>query len=133
MQGGAYLLNGREIIADTPEAQQALRSRTGKDITREGASKQTICYGILESHNTSGDMDKLKIRFDKLTSTTSPSWASSRPPGPQGLRDSPCPTCSPTATILCARWAAPSMRTITCSDFPAPRNMAESMCLRIRR
>ena len=68
MQGGAYLLNGREIIADTPEAQQALRSRTGKDITREEASKQTICYGILESHNTSGDMDKLKIRFDKLTS-----------------------------------------------------------------
>ena len=68
MQGGAYLVNGREIIADTPEAQQALRSRTGKEITREEAKKQTICYEILESHNTSGNMDKLKIRFDKLTS-----------------------------------------------------------------
>ena len=36
--------------------------------TVEEAKKQTISYGILESHNTSGDMEKLKIRFDKLTS-----------------------------------------------------------------
>ena len=68
MQGGAYLVNGREIIADTPEAGQALRSKTGKEVTKEEAQKKTICYGILESHNTSGNMDKLKIKFDKLTS-----------------------------------------------------------------
>ena len=68
MQSGAYLVNGREIIADTPEAQQAILNKTGKEITKEEALKQTICYGILESHNTSGNMDKLKIRFDKLTS-----------------------------------------------------------------
>ncbi|MCI9190080.1 MAG: hydratase [Lachnospiraceae bacterium] len=68
MQNGAYLVNGREIIADTPEAQQAILSKTGKEVTKEEASKQTICYGILESHNTSGNMEKLKIRFDKLTS-----------------------------------------------------------------
>ena len=32
------------------------------------AKKGTIAYGILSAHNTSGSMDKLKIRFDKLTS-----------------------------------------------------------------
>lgn len=68
MQSGAYLVNGREIIPDGPEAQQALLHKTGKEVTRSEAAKQTICYGILESHNTSGTMDKLKIRFDKLTS-----------------------------------------------------------------
>ena len=68
LQGGAYLVNGRELIADGPEAQQAVRSRTGRNTTKEEAAKQTISYRILESHNTSGNMEKLKIRFDKLTS-----------------------------------------------------------------
>ena len=68
MEGGAYLVNGTEIVADTTEAQQAVLSRTGKHITKEEASKQTIAYGILKEHNTSGNMEKLKIRFDKLTS-----------------------------------------------------------------
>ena len=36
--------------------------------SREEAKKQTIAYGILRSHNTSDNMEKLKIRFDKLTS-----------------------------------------------------------------
>ncbi|MBO4749130.1 MAG: hydratase, partial [Lachnospiraceae bacterium] len=39
-----------------------------KEISKAEAAKNTIAYGILESHNTSGNMDKLKIRFDKLTS-----------------------------------------------------------------
>ena len=68
LQGGAFLVNGTEIIPDTPDAQQAILSRTGKNVTREEAMEETIAYGILESHNTSGDMEKLKIRFDKLTS-----------------------------------------------------------------
>ena len=68
LQRGAWLVNGREIIADTPEAQQAVFSKTGRNITKEKAEKQTICYGILDRHNTSGSMEKLKIRFDKLTS-----------------------------------------------------------------
>ncbi len=68
LQSGAYLVNGRELIADSPEAQQAVRSRTGRNTTKEEAAKQTISYRILESHNTSGNMEKLKIRFDKLTS-----------------------------------------------------------------
>ena len=68
LQGGAYLADGREVIADDGEAQQAIEKLTGEKVSREEAAKQTIAYGILESHNTSGSMDKLKIKFDKLTS-----------------------------------------------------------------
>lgn len=68
LEGGAYLVNGTEIIPDNAEAQAAIKSKTGKDITKQEAAKQTIAYGILESHNTSGNMEKLRIRFDKLTS-----------------------------------------------------------------
>ncbi|MBQ8597109.1 MAG: hydratase [Lachnospiraceae bacterium] len=67
-EGGAYLVNGMEVIPDGPEALAAVQSKTGKEITKEAAKKETIAYGILESHNTSGNMDKLKIKFDKLTS-----------------------------------------------------------------
>ena len=68
LQGGAYLVGGTQIIEDTQEAAPAIENKTGKKVTKEEASKQTIAYGILESHNTSGSMDKLKIKFDKLTS-----------------------------------------------------------------
>ena len=68
LEGGAYLVNGTEIVPDNAEAQAAIKSKTGKDITKQEAAKQTIAYGILESHNTSGNMEKLRIRFDKLTS-----------------------------------------------------------------
>ena len=68
LNGGAYLVNGTEIIPDGPDASAAVKSKTGKDTSKEAAKKGTIAYGILESHNTSGNMDKLKIKFDKLTS-----------------------------------------------------------------
>ncbi len=68
LQGGAYLVNGTQIVPEGPEAAAALRSKTGREISKEEAAKNTIAYGILESHNTSGNMEKLKIRFDKLTS-----------------------------------------------------------------
>ncbi len=66
--GGAYLVGGSRIVEDSPRAPEVVRSLTGKSITKEEAAKQTISYGILEAHNTSGNMEKLKIRFDKLTS-----------------------------------------------------------------
>ena len=68
LQGGAYLVNGTDIVEEGHEAAAALKAKTGREIIREEAAKQTIAYGILEAHNTSGNMDKLKIRFDKLTS-----------------------------------------------------------------
>ena len=68
LDSGAYLLHGTEIIPDNHEAAAAIAAKTGKTITKEEAKKETIAYGILQSHNTSGNMDKLKIKFDKLTS-----------------------------------------------------------------
>ena len=68
LEGGAYLVHGTEIVSDNQEAAAAIKAKTGKNITKEQAKKETIAYGILESHNTSGNMDKLKIKFDKLTS-----------------------------------------------------------------
>lgn len=65
---GAYLLNGRELIVDDGEAKAKLSAKTGRDIDKEEARKGTIAYGILAAHNTSGNMDKLKIKFDKMTS-----------------------------------------------------------------
>ena len=69
LDGGAYLLNGNEIIPDNNEAEAVLKSKLGEGApSKEEARKNTIAYGILESHNTSGNMDKLMIKFDKLTS-----------------------------------------------------------------
>ena len=66
--GGVYLLNGTSFIDDGHQAAAAIQAETGVSITKEEAAKNTIAYGILESHNTSGAMDKLKLKFDKLTS-----------------------------------------------------------------
>ncbi len=67
-EGGAYLLNQNEIIADSADVEKMLAAKLGSAPTKEEAKKQTIAYGILESHNTSGNMEKLQIKFDKLTS-----------------------------------------------------------------
>ena len=63
----AYLVDGKEVIEvkDEKEVQAKLGSRY---LAPEEACKNTMAYSILEAHNTSGNMDKLKIRFDKLTS-----------------------------------------------------------------
>ena len=61
---GVYLLNGTEIAEDARQVEQ----KTGQKISREEAVKQTMAYHILESHNTSGNMERLQIKFDKLTS-----------------------------------------------------------------
>ncbi len=68
-ENGVYLLNGSEIVEDGPEAAAVLAGKLGDQApSKEEAAKHTIAYSILQSHNTSGDMKKLKIKFDKLTS-----------------------------------------------------------------
>ena len=67
-EGGAYLLHGTEVIADAPDALAAVKSKTGIETTKEAATKETMAYGILSAHNTSGNMQQLQIKFDKLTS-----------------------------------------------------------------
>ena len=61
---GVYLLHGTEIV----ESGQEIGLRTGREVSKEEAAKNTMAYRILEEHNTSGTMEKLQIRFDKLTS-----------------------------------------------------------------
>ena len=56
---GVYLQNGQTII---PEGSADL------PVSKEEAARNTIAYSILNAHNTSGNMDKLQIKFDKLTS-----------------------------------------------------------------
>ena len=53
---GAFLQNGKLV----PENECGLSKEDGK--------KNTMAYDILQSHNTSGDTEKLKIKFDKITS-----------------------------------------------------------------
>ena len=65
---GAYLINGKDLIPEGNDAADEIKAKTGKEITKEEASKNTIAYGILNEHNTSGNMEKLRIKFDKLTS-----------------------------------------------------------------
>ena len=64
--GGAYLVNGTEIVPDSEAAK--VESLTGKKANKDEAKKGTIAYGIMEAHNTSGDMDNLKIKFDAMAS-----------------------------------------------------------------
>ncbi len=68
LEGGAYLVHGTEIVAQGAEAAAEIKSKTGREVSREEAARNTMAYGILKAHNTSGNMDRLKIRFDKLTS-----------------------------------------------------------------
>ncbi len=66
--GGAYLVGGTQIIEEAEAKAGALAAAVGKEVSKEEASKNTIAYGILKEHNTSGNMDKLKVKFDKMTS-----------------------------------------------------------------
>ena len=63
---GAYLVDGTTLVKEF-EA-EALKQLAGEVVSKEEASKNTIAYGILRDHNTSGNMEKLQIKFDKLTS-----------------------------------------------------------------
>ena len=67
--GGAYLLNGTEVVEAGNDAEAILKNKLGNEfVSQEEAARNTMAYSILEKHNTSGNMDKLQIKFDKLTS-----------------------------------------------------------------
>lgn len=66
---GVYLINNKDIVEDCNEINLILKNKLGNDYpSKENAKKNTIAYNILKEHNTSEDMDKLKIKFDKLAS-----------------------------------------------------------------
>ncbi len=65
---GAYLINGKEIIADDANATAILQQKTGISLSKQEASQNTMAYRILKNHNTTEDMEHLKIRFDRMAS-----------------------------------------------------------------
>ena len=64
---GCFLVDGNVIIPDDQDAASALKAQ-GVSASKEEARANTIAYGILKAHNTSGNMEKLCVKFDKLTS-----------------------------------------------------------------
>jgi len=69
-EGGVFLLNGEVILEEGPMGCMVgnfLRSN-GDVADKYEARKGTMAYSILEAHNTSGNMEKLKIKFDALAS-----------------------------------------------------------------
>ena len=58
---GVFLINGSEILEEQ-------NSKNIANISKENAKKNTISYSILKDHNTSNNMDKLKIKFDSMAS-----------------------------------------------------------------
>ena len=63
---GAYLVNGTELVPESESAK--VEALTGRKADKKEALKGTIAYGIMEKHNTSGNMDALKIKFDCMAS-----------------------------------------------------------------
>ncbi len=66
--GGVYLVNQDTLIPEDGQESAEIQAKTRAVVTKEEAARNTIAYGILSEHNTSGNMEKLKIKFDKLTS-----------------------------------------------------------------
>jgi aconitate hydratase len=64
--GGAYLVNGKEIIDDA-QADSQLKQR-GITVSKEEARRGTMSWGILCAHNKGGDIRNLTLKFDSLTS-----------------------------------------------------------------
>ena len=68
LNGGVYLINGKQVIPDGGKAVDKLKAAVGVNPVPEEAKKNTIAYGILKAHNTSGNMKDLQLKFDKLIS-----------------------------------------------------------------
>ena len=63
---GVYFINKRDIVPS--EDVKRAEAIAGKPVTKDEAIKGTIAYSVLKAHNTSDNMDRLKIRFDSMAS-----------------------------------------------------------------
>ena len=61
-EGGVYLRGGKELVRESEAAAAGIAA------TPEEARQGTIAWSILQAHNTSGDPEALKIRFDAMAS-----------------------------------------------------------------
>ncbi|HCD46857.1 MAG TPA: hydratase [Lachnoclostridium sp.] len=64
--GGAYLVHGTQLVPEQEVLKVA--ALTGKTADKAEAKKGTIAYSILKEHNTTDNMDHLKLRFDSMAS-----------------------------------------------------------------
>lgn len=64
--GGAYLVGQTTLVAESDAGE--LAALTGITVDKDTAKKGTIAYSILEAHNTSGNMENLKLKFDSMAS-----------------------------------------------------------------
>ena len=126
---GVYLLNGTEIV----EEKEAVAAKTGKDVTPQEAAKNTMAYNILAAHNTSGNMERLQIKFDKLTSHDITFVGIIQTARASGLEKFPILMYLRTVITLFVQSEERSTKMITCSVSPARKNMAESMYRLIRQ
>ena len=93
---GIYLVNGRDIVEEENMTQP---------VSREEAARNTMAYGILEAHNTSGNMQKLQIKFDKLTSHDITFVGIIQTARASGLEKFPIPCTDQLPQFsLCSRW-----------------------------
>ena len=65
--GGAYYARGEWVPADG-NAPAALAAKGFDAAAVENAKTGTMAYSILQAHNTSGDAENLKIKFDAMAS-----------------------------------------------------------------
>ncbi len=64
--GGIYLVNGVEIV---PEAEsEGVSMLTGRPADQAEARNSTMAWHIMKAHNQSGDPERLRLKFDSMTS-----------------------------------------------------------------
>lgn len=77
VNNGIYLINGITIIEDNDKTElnkiydvvkKEKKDFNKSDIEKQKAKTNSIAYQILKKHNTSNDINKLKIKFDALAS-----------------------------------------------------------------
>lgn len=127
-KGGAYLIGGTEVVETGAGSEELLKNKLGdKYLTKEDAAKNTMAYGILNEHNTSGNMDKLQIKFDKLTSHDITFVGIIQTARASGLEKFPIPyVLTNCHNSLCAVGGTINEETI-CLDLLVLRNMVEFM------
>jgi len=65
-EGGVYLVRETELIPE--KESDRVKALAGREADKAAAKKETIAYSILQAHNTSDDMEHLKLRFDSMAS-----------------------------------------------------------------
>ena len=130
--GGAYYARGEWVPADG-NAPAAPAAKALMPLPLPRLSTGTMAYNIMQAHNTSGDAENLKIKFDAMASHDITFVGIIQTARASGLEKFPILMCLPTATTACAPWAAPSTRMTTASACPLPKSTVASLCRPIWR